>query len=210
MTYSPAPTKPPSPPTISPAPTIYTIPVLVYLILNPFPQQISWSVLDMQTNQTDYHVPQNTYKYQDQVQEQLHLMPGRNYEFMIHDNGTSMAEYMVLLGTSVNGTQLVVGLGPITTRIHFFELPDRYIDGTQSQALIPVTTVKPTSAPSTASCRSEMAECSTPADCCSLRCVFSLCRPAIEGSRNKLSQNHGGAAQASSHTGAIRGRGRKI
>jgi hypothetical protein len=138
-TFSPAPTPPPALPSISSNPTaLPTIPsdptsdvvaVLVVLILDNFPSEVSWRITDSD-NKRVHEVEAGTYRTEDEVREIVYLQAGHGYTFSIRDGfgdgldgeGTG---YTIFNGSSLNdGKVLVAGDG-------------KYFDGEDKQFRVP-------------------------------------------------------------------------
>lgn len=111
-TFSPAPTPPPALPTIPSDPTSDLVAVLVVLVLDNFPSEVSWRITDAD-NKRVHEVEAGTYRTEDEVQAIVYLQAGREYTFSIRDGfgdgldgeGTG---YTIFYGSSLNNGQVLV------------------------------------------------------------------------------------------------------
>mmetsp|Transcript_52567 Transcript_52567/g.127335 ORF Transcript_52567/g.127335 Transcript_52567/m.127335 type:complete len:615 (+) Transcript_52567:113-1957(+) len=85
-TFSPVPTKAPSPPTTSPAPSVTTVTIVLTLYLDEFPHEISWLVRDVDTGSIIKEIPTNTYpRGTIVVREEMQVTPG-DYRLILEDS----------------------------------------------------------------------------------------------------------------------------
>lgn len=85
QTYSPMPSPAPVVPTVSPAPTVFTVPLWIELFMDEWPEDISWQVVDQGTGKIVKKSPSYEGNTDDEIVELVPLTPGRTYEFTIMD-----------------------------------------------------------------------------------------------------------------------------
>jgi hypothetical protein len=124
-TFSPAPTQSPIVPTISPAPTIATVKIVVNIYLDEHASDVWWSILERDSDQVVVQRPFGTYQYENEVTETVYLRPERAYIFTILDKyGDGLSDggfYQVLTD---DGSPLVTGEGSFgRERTHEFRTP---------------------------------------------------------------------------------------
>jgi hypothetical protein len=210
---------PPPTPFLPPA---GTIPVLVYIVLDSYPKDISWELVDITLTQSSEIIKQvelDTYDLEDEILEQFYLLAGHQYRFTIEDSygdgltGTGTGCFVVL-GESIYGESLVSWQGRFFEHNHTFTLAAPTEAPTPSPSFLPslrplfspsimsppVTTTNPGVVPTFTSCRlgKYMEFCNYNWDCCSGRCLSNVCRTSAtscRASRAKLAgRGRGGAA----------------
>lgn len=85
FTYSPSPTLAPSVPSISPAPTVYKVPVLLTIRFDEYSHEVGWSIWDDNEETLYRSVSVTTYDKLEVVHEVTMLPPGHNFTFIIID-----------------------------------------------------------------------------------------------------------------------------
>jgi hypothetical protein len=132
-TFSPVPTRAPVVPTVSPAPTVYTIRIWIEIILDCWADEISWTLHDLSTNEVIEEVSTGTYDaFEDEVVVAIDLLPSSRYfQFTIKDtygDGLFEGYYQISMGESLETSELLVqGVGMFgAERSHTFEIPDRW------------------------------------------------------------------------------------
>lgn len=111
-TFSPAPTPPSALPASPSDPTSDLVAVLVLLILDNFPSEVSWRITDGD-NKIVHEVEAGAYRTEDEVQAIVYLQVGREYTFSIRDgfgdglNGEGTG-YTIFNGSSLNDGQVLV------------------------------------------------------------------------------------------------------
>ena len=119
------PTSAPSEPTVSPAPTIYTVSVYLIIIFDSWHQETSWAITDEDNPSFAYaEVEYDTYRAGESITEEIKLPPDQTYKFVIEDffnDGIEDGEYLMMTD---DGTVLFEGNGSFgSSRSHIFTLP---------------------------------------------------------------------------------------
>lgn len=83
------PTPAPVPPTVSPAPTVYTVPIYLTVHLDTWPEETGWSIVEWEENDYPDKVyavaPPGTYRAGSNITETIMLPPGRDYGLIMTD-----------------------------------------------------------------------------------------------------------------------------
>jgi Trypsin len=86
VTFSPAPTRAPSPPTVSPAPSMSTVTLVLILYMDEYPHEVSWSIRSVTTGTLYGEVKENTYiRGTTLVREEMRVLPG-DYRLTLEDS----------------------------------------------------------------------------------------------------------------------------
>jgi hypothetical protein len=113
-------------PTISPAPTIATVAVLVNIHLDLFANEVSWKIVEQESGLVIVDRPFETYQYENEVTETVYLRPETDYNFTIFDmygDGIVNKGFYRIL-TKDGSLMLVMGDGPFgRERTHEFRTP---------------------------------------------------------------------------------------
>ena len=157
VTFSPVPTKAPSPPTISPAPSITTVTIVLTLYLDEFPHEISWLVRDVDNaGAIIREVPTNTYpRGTILVREEMQVAPG-DYRLILEDSagdgidtsqtGDGIAYEIVVIDKSFDTKFLVLESdGAFERRIvRRFTVPESESYPSAMPTTAPSTSISPT------------------------------------------------------------------
>jgi hypothetical protein len=121
------PTAAPLPPSISPGPTVFTVPVFLTITFDNWHQETAWQVVT-QEDPTNVVAEAffDTYRAGDTSTVEIQLQPGRPYIFTIRDyfaDGIDGGGYKMM---TVDGTTLFEGDGVFgAERSHQFVVPNR-------------------------------------------------------------------------------------
>jgi hypothetical protein len=119
------PTAAPAPPSISPAPTVYTVPVFLTITFDNWHQETAWQIVTQEDpTKVVAEAGFDTYRTGDKSTIEIKLRPGRPYIFTIRDyfsDGIDGGGYKM---TAVDGTLLFEGDGVFgAERSHQFVVP---------------------------------------------------------------------------------------
>jgi hypothetical protein len=150
QTYSPAPTNAPVAPTISPAPTTLTARLELGLYFDLVPETISWSIRSKEDKTLFKEVPQGTYTKIDHIFEEIFVIPGHEYEFLIEDAGQD--------GIDGGGTVYDLYLHDGNVNMKLFEGNGNFKKDRKETFYVPTLDEVPTAAPTTTAAPSQYTE----------------------------------------------------
>jgi hypothetical protein len=150
--------------------------IVVEIFLDVFPEDISWNLMDLDTNRMVANVQQGEYvegeysHWDDDVRHYVEVVPGHSYRFTIEDSfgdGIIMGGYYQILWTDQT---LVLGVGAFESeQSQVFEVPEE----TETPSASPTITEKEEDQCSDfgAPCEPMMMNA-----CCSNRCFLGQCQ----------------------------------
>lgn len=226
QTFSPAPTPSPvEPGTTTTTPTPLTVTLWIELFMDEWPEDISWFVRDTASSVPMKMSPSYAGNTDDIIVEQVALVPGRRYEFVIEDNfGDGLQDggfYQLSMGDTAESAQ-VFQTGNLQARAsHQFDAPDKIASPTGAPSASPTaaSSTSTAAAPvSSRTCAAVNEACFVASDCCSNKCTLGKCMKTAPFLSNRASvsnkisfgqANRGGHAGTVQNIGGIRRRTRR-
>ena len=181
--------------------------IRVVLVFDDWHEETSWKITDANdSTNIRAEAPPGTYRFGDDITEEILLPPDRSYKFTIMDSyadGIDVREtdvyFVILEGSEYNRdpVELVKGNGSFgRQRSHVFRVPRLpFPTATPTDMPSPYPTPFETSNP-TRNCLANHEFCIIPHECCSRRCVNHQCKlsggSAEGGGRNSMGRYGGG------------------
>jgi hypothetical protein len=218
------PTRVPLSPTASPAPSKFTVLVLLQLVFDDWHAEVSWKITDDDDENIVYaEAPPGSYRFGDSVTEEVQLPPGGSYMFAIQDTAGD--------GIFVDGVAYSISLedsaGELITLLQgdgnfFEERTSRFIVpsatryacnngpfcGTSGVSALTLPSVMPSNSPTETplSCKGIFQECVSNSECCSVRCMSpGVCRTSASGGSKTSVGRQNGARGGAGGRGPRRG-----